>query len=158
MFEFCRLYCAHVELHAPFPFDGLLFSHIHRNCRQEFEHANRNAAFFNHYNSEDRHVPTQMTITPFTADKLHVHLFNILASVRLQFNTLITFFAMLSDGFFLRFFRLGTRLVDTQGRCPTIKMEALSSTTSLRAGCQSVSKGASITFVIHNTRDISTKM
>jgi len=24
MFEFRRLYCAHAELYAPFPFDGLL--------------------------------------------------------------------------------------------------------------------------------------
>ena len=24
MFEFRRLYCAHAQLHAPFPFDGLL--------------------------------------------------------------------------------------------------------------------------------------
>ena len=41
--------------------------------RQEFERANRNAAFFNHCNSEDGKC------------ELHVHLFTVLASVWLQF-------------------------------------------------------------------------
>jgi len=57
--------------------------------RQEFERANRNAAYFNHCNSEDGKC------------ELHVHSFAIFAPVWLQLCQLI------------RFFQLGTRLTQT---------------------------------------------
>jgi len=40
-------------------------------------------------------------------------------------------------------------MVDTCGQCPTKNLKAFSCSISLRAGDQSVSKGASIPFIIH---------
>ena len=47
--------------------------------------------------------------------------------------------------------------IDTQGRCPTRNLEALSCTIGLRAGGQSISKAVSIPSVVHSTRNGSTR-
>ena len=43
------------------------------------------------------------------------------------------------------------------GRCPMKSLETLSYTVSLRAGGQSISKAASIPFIVDNSRDVSTQ-
>jgi len=79
MFEFRRLYCAHVQkLHAPFPFDGLLvsptckFTHT-THTHMPHMHTRHHHTYMDTYMHKHTHTHTHMHMHTHTCTRTHIH-------------------------------------------------------------------------------------